>query len=532
MSENSNSPICASPAADDVHTLPDAFSNRRLLNGWFLAVGALAVCWVMFFNELRGEWSVNPQYNYGYLVPLLGIMLTWRRWRDRPGAVSGGSAWAIVVTFGSLLFLLPLTLILEANPEWRLIYWAHGFLVLILSCCLLYRAGGWTWIRFFAPSLAFILIAVPWPMEFEQGVIQGLMRWVAGLTVDVAGWLGIPAVQHGNLIEVGTGVVGIDEACSGVRSLQSALMISLFLSELHRFSLGRRAGLLISSLLFVIFANVARTSFLTWAAASRGLPQMQAWHEAAGVMVMIIVLPSLLGLALLMKPKTAAATSVAFKSRVTGTMPCWAPVCVVVWIGIVEAGTATWYRAHETDLVLNARWSVAWPLEDPHFRKTAIPEESLAILRCSNSDSAAWEDDEGNKWSAFFLRWNPGKNSAQLAMGHRPDICFPAAGAKLVKDFGQVTANVKGVEIPSKCQAYESGSHLVYVFYCLWSDHVSLKDKSLNENGSWSSRLQAVLAGKRNLGQQVLEVVLSGPESSETATSLFQQQLNSLVQRK
>ena len=377
-----------------------------------------------------------------------------------------------------------------------------------------------------------MMIAVPWPTELEQGVTQDLMRWVAGLTVNVMGWLGIPAVQHGNLIEVGTGVVGIDEACSGVRSLQSALMISLFLGELHRFSLRRRAALLAASLIFVVFANVMRTSFLTWAAASRGLHQMQAWHDAAGLLVMIIVLPSLLGLAQLMKPKSGAAASVGFKSFATGAMPGWAPICVLAWIGIVEMGTEAWYRTHEKNLVPNARWSVAWPMQDIHFKKTAIPEESLAILRCSNSDSAAWEDDEGNQWSAFFLRWNAGKNSVQLAMGHRPDICFPAAGAKLAKDFGHVNASVNNIEIPFRCQTFESGSRILYVFYCLWSDRVSRNAEPLNNNTTWSSRLQAVLAGKRNLGQQVLEVVVSGPETSDRAVSLFQRQLVSLVQNK
>ena len=515
---------------DNASFSPKALFAGRLLNGWSLALAALAACWLLLFNELRGEWQINPQYNYGYVVPLLGIVLLWNRWRERPSAVPGASVLVLFVAFALLLFFLPLNVVLEANPEWRFAYWVHGGLVLTLSCCLLYRVGGWPWVRFFVPPLAFMLIAVPWPMEFEQSVIQGLMRWVAGMTVNVTGWLGIPAVQHGNLIEVGTGVVGIDEACSGVRSLQSALMISLFLGELHRFSASRRAGLLGASLIFVIFANVSRTSFLTWAAATRGLPQMRAWHDTAGILVMFIVLPGLLVLAHWMKPKTAAAP-VAVQSFVSTAMPCWVPICVIAWIGIVALATETWYRAHKSNLVPTTHWSVAWPAQNPHFRKTAIPDESLAILRCSDSDSAAWEDDEGNQWSTFFLRWNAGKNSVQLAMGHRPDICFPASGAKLAKNFGQVIVNAKGIAIPFKYQAFQSDSGLLYVFYCLWSDRVSPKDQPLKEDGSWSSRLQAVLAGKRNLGQQVLEVVVSGPDSSDTALSLFQQQLTNLIQK-
>ena len=437
--------------------------------------------------------EVNPQYNYGYVVPLLGIMLIWRRWQERPSASSGSSALVGFVALSLLLLLLPLRLILEANPEWRLAYWAHGFLVLLLSGCLLYRAGGWNWVKFFAPPLAFMLVAIPWPMELEQAVTQNLMRFVAGLTVEVAGWLGIPAIQHGNMIEVGNGVVGINEACSGVRSLQSALMLSLFLGELHLFSAWRRIVLVGVSLACVLFANLTRTSFLTWAAANRGLHQMEAWHDTAGILVMVIVLLTLFGLAHLMKPKvTSALVGPAGVASALHAIPRWVVIGSLVWIGITEVATEVWYRTHENDLMVNARWSVAWPVQDAHFKKTAVPEESLAILRCSNSDSAAWEDDQGNQWSAFFLRWNAGKNSAELAKGHRPDICFPAAGAKLVEDLGQVTVSAKGIDIPFKYQTFESGSHLLHVFYCLWSDRTSPNEKPLFENGTQASRLRAV----------------------------------------
>jgi hypothetical protein len=56
--------------------------------------------------------------------------------------------------------------------------------------------------------------------------------------VEVLGWLGIPAMAHGNVIEVATGMVGIDEACSGIRSFQSSLMISLFFGEFYALSRG------------------------------------------------------------------------------------------------------------------------------------------------------------------------------------------------------------------------------------------------------------------------------------------------------
>ena len=511
---------------------PARFSWNRLTDGQALILLALGACWLLFFNDLRDEWQVNPQYSYGYLVPLLGIGLLWRRWPDRPVACPKRTPALFGVVAGLLLLQLPLNVFLEANPEWRLLYWINGFQVVALTGCFLYRWGGVSWIRHFGPALGFMLIAVPWPMEWEQGIIQGLMRFVAGLTVEVAGLLSIPAIQHGNLIEVGAGTVGIDEACSGVRSLQSALMLSLFLGEMHRFLWLRRAVLVGASLVFVLLANLTRTSFLVWAAANRGLHQMEAWHDAAGNVIMFIVLPSLMVLAYLMKPKTSAA--LAPPASQPGLFPQtsrWIGLSMMGWLLAVLVATEGWYRYHEKDLIPNLEWSVAWPVDNPQFTKTVVPVNSLAILRCSDSQAAAWEDENDNHWSAFLLRWNPGKNSEQLAKGHRPDICFSAAGARLVDDFGRQTLAANGIPMTFRHQSFATGAKLIHVFYCLWSDRISSHGEPLVENGSYASRLQAVMAGKRNLGQKVLEIVVQGPDSSGDAVAVLKQQLPKLIRR-
>lgn len=508
------------------------FLWRHLGDGQALALIALGVCWLLFFNELHGEWQINPQYSYGYIVPLLGAVLLWRRWPDRPVATPGTSPLLPVTVIGLLLLQLPFNLIIEANPEWRLLYWINGFQVLGLTFGLLYRQGGMRWISYFAPPLVFMLIAVPWPMELEQWAIQGLMRLVAGLTVVVVGLLGIPALQHGNLIEVGAGWVGIDEACSGVRSLQSALMLSLFLGEMYLFSWLRRGALLGASLLFVLLANLTRTTTLVWTAASHGLHQMQTWHDTIGNIVMLIVLPCLMGMAYLMKPKTSPPVpSLVGRHKIFPKMPRWVGISVLGWLLAVQLATEAWYRYHEASLIPNIPWSLAWPVHDSKFKTTSIPENSLAILRCSDSQAAAWQDDDGNDWSAFLLRWNPGKNSVQLARGHRPDICFPAAGAQLVEDFGRISLNPNGVAMTFRHQTFESGTKLLHVFYCLWSDRISTRKEPAVEENSQASRIQAVMEGKRNLGQQVLEIVIQGPDSNEEAVNLLKLQLPQLVKR-
>src|SRR5208283_4423283 len=61
--------------------------------------------------------------------------------------------------------------------------------------------------------ICFFLVAVPWPSVIESPLIQWLTRADTRATVELVSWLGIPALPHGNVIEVATGVVGISDAC-------------------------------------------------------------------------------------------------------------------------------------------------------------------------------------------------------------------------------------------------------------------------------------------------------------------------------
>ena len=118
-----------------------------------------------------------------------------------------------------------------------------------------------------------------------------------------------------------------------------------------------------------------------------------------------------------------------------------------------------------------------------------------------------------------------------IGEGHRPDICFPAAGAKLVDDFGRVTLVANGVALNFRHLTFASGAKLLHVFYCLWSDKISPHEKPIVEDVSQTGRIQAVMQGERNLGQRVLEIVVTGPDSSDAAVEILKAQLPLLVKR-
>ena len=120
----------------------------------------------------------------------------------------------------------------------------------------------------------------------------------------------------------------------------------------------------------------------------------------------------------------------------------------------------------------------------------------------------------------FFFRWNAGSGTILRARAHRPDICLPSAGWKQlgtdrIESFrispGHMLAfrrftfgHIESKEIPVRAHAY----------YCLHEDrvHTAEKDRQdLYSNWDLADRWRVVKDGIRNLGQQVLEVIILAP---------------------
>ena len=55
--------------------------------GWF-AIAIVGLVWLELISRLRLEWSINPQYGYGWTVPFLTAFIFWRRWQTAPNAIA------------------------------------------------------------------------------------------------------------------------------------------------------------------------------------------------------------------------------------------------------------------------------------------------------------------------------------------------------------------------------------------------------------------------------------------------------------
>src|SRR5438034_4297267 len=364
-----------------------------------VALLMLTVLWLLLWHQLSGEWSVNEQYNYGWFVPFFALYLFWLRWQDRPAPEVRSQKLevrsrlvAAIIGLAALLLLSPIRLFEIANPDWRLLSWVHAASIVILTLLCIWSVGGRPWVRHFAFPVAFTFVAVPWVTPIEVPIIQGLMRGVAAGAAETVTLFGIPTQLEGNLIRVSSGLVGINEACSGVRSLQTALMIGLLFGELKRLSIWSRIVLIGGAIVIALLANFLRAVFLVWIAAAKGILEVSQWHNIAGYTIVALVFIGTLGLAYALgkrKPPDAVVAGVPpapMEESQPTRLPLQRPVapwsfpvsCIVFalcWIAAVEFGAHFWYGVHESNLVATTRWDVQWPEGPPHFRGLKVDEQ-------------------------------------------------------------------------------------------------------------------------------------------------------------
>ena len=496
-----------------------------------MLISAPLIAWAALISKLTTDWSTNPQYEFGYFVPFFILYLLSRRWSSRPAALPLRPVTLAIVA-GSLimLLLLPLHIIQEANPDWRPFNWLHASFIVALSLIPILIVGGWRWVRYFIFPFLLIFTALPWPLATEQAVLQGLSGAVTAVTVELLNIVNIPALQHGNVIDIAVGSVGIADACSGIRSLAGTLMASIFFGEFYRLGVQKRLALILGGCSISFLLNLCRAFFLSWRAAAEGIHSIEKWHDPAGFTIFAVSFASLWLLAtLLARGESDDTLSAASKLELPVFRLRWT-VCAVLWMLSVHIMSDAWYQNREGKRPASIEWDLRWPEQSKTFYFSEVPHETRSILRYTSGKYAKFDWDDGSFWQLFFFHWAPGRSSAQLATMHRPEVCLPAIGYRFVKQVEPIHMPISSVSIPFSGSLFECDSGQVYVYRCLWEDFpVTGVTRNRNFDMSIRGRLLAAWYGRRNLGQRLLQIAITGISSEQEARSQLQRRLADLI---
>ena len=504
--------------------------SRPQLQAQLAAVVVPFLLWLGLFFHLHVEWTFNAQYNYGWAVPFLALLLFYFRWQRRPAPQPVGAPGRRAALGGRwflLLLFFPLRVIEEANPDWRLLSWVLALSVVTFSLLSIFRAGGTRWLTHFAFPICFPLSAVPWPVQLENVIVQNMMGAVASIAVEIAGWLGVGAYQLGNVIQLRNGFVGVDEACSGVKTFQAGIMVALVLGELLRLQGRRRISLLLIGCGWIFLCNVFRATALVLVAANSGLEALSRWHDLIGTAALICGMAGMLALAWIWKREPEDAPP---EANSPGMREAWAPQLIALgWLALVFAGTEYWYRSHERRLVERPRWEVSWPEGNETVTALAIPETTRVILHYDDAKSAAWEDPRGVRWWSFFAHWKPQRAALQLVRSHSPEICLPAIGRTFRKTRPALKTSSGPVALEFRSYEFEQNGLPLFVFVCIQEDKRLVSGSTHSEEWNLRGRLRAAFHGKRNLGQRLLEIAVLGLDDFAQAADVVSKAVAEIV---
>jgi exosortase len=421
----------------------DAAVPRIQLLPWAgLFVGGL---WFWAIWSCAEHWQGNPNYSYGWAVPLLVIGFALRRYlRSQPMPVTDSVANAPMPMWLQALAALgvaAVVFLLEYSREqmWhpQIVLWAICLLTVTSTIAVLGSCSGSAFARTQLFPVFFFLTAVPWPPRFEQPVVSSLIRWVAQTTTELLHWFGIEAQTSGGAIALRSGLVGISEACSGVRSLQAGIMFGLAMGEWFLLRPARRLVLLGAAVVLALATNLIRTLALSLHAEWHGVDSLDRVHDLIGNVVITALIVGIWIAGKLLAPRTAHRASLSlqemaermrlsFRRLTTSAAPLFRLLVLSFLAGIVCA-RAVYARLEAQDRTQTVPFFVA--RVDSSNESRSLPREIWNELHPTKAEYIRHQSEQLPQGFAdcFHFFWKPSAWN-RFVLVHRPDICMPGIG--------------------------------------------------------------------------------------------------------
>ncbi|HTB63121.1 MAG TPA: exosortase/archaeosortase family protein [Opitutales bacterium] len=500
-----------------------------------LNLALVAGLWVWLAGELWFEWSISDQYGYGLFVPFLTAYLVWLRMEDRPVPQPWGKDGVVLAFLGlTALAQYPIAVLFSANADWRMLAWGEALLALMSTILLIARWGGWPWVRHFLPAVILFLFAVPWPSLLQITLVDHLMTFLATVVTEILNLFGYDAVRQAHLIQVHGVNVSVEEACSGVRSIQSTIMAGWLVGEWWRYGIFGRCGLMGWACVVAVLFNLLRTFSLALMAAASGAEMLERWHDTAGYLVFGVSFATVLLGAWLARPKKKN-TALQESASAGIAPPHWLSRGPVIALLVLLAGAwpacIAWYAAHAPDLSQKAGWKLDLIAAAPEAKAEAPQAALRQILFYSDGIFSKWRDASGRDWQLFNFQWANAR-AAQLGGVHSPESCLPDVGWVKTQQGDNLDWKRNGLELifnTYEFTTYEfaDGPRSVYVFYCQWDP---AGYPYFEKTGRYrSDRLLDAWQGNRHEGKQLLEVAISHVTSLTEATQLMRQFLDKAI---
>lgn len=263
-------------------------------------------------------WQLRDEYAFGFIVPFFVGYVIFDRW-PRISAVFIPSALAedsaadpkprssrgltIFFTVVAVLMLVGGVVSFGLGAVYRGVEGsnlissnmiAFGFANMILGGVFLYsdetadqksiplKSRLITTSLFLFPAVIWML-SVPMFSAVQHGISTFLMNKVAIIVFQTFDILGFAIIQEGSILKLPNGDVGVEDACSGIRSLTACLFAGSFLGAVYFEQLWKKVFMVGTAMLFAFINNIFRSLFLTGWAYAKGPEALNTHVEVLGI---------------------------------------------------------------------------------------------------------------------------------------------------------------------------------------------------------------------------------------------------------
>lgn len=251
---------------------------------WF--GGLLLLCYTPILYRMAVQWATDEDMGHGFFVPVVAGFIAWQRRRTLLSIPRKPNGWGLALVVVAAFQALAASLGAELFTA-RL-----AFLIALLGVIL--YLGGKAWVQELLLPLALMLFMIPIPQIIYARLTLGLQMLASQLGETLIGWMGIPVMRTGNLLELPSQTLNIVDACSGVRSLVSLLFLSQVYAYFAEKRIWARWGLLVATVPIAIAANAVRVATTGVLSEINTKLAQGVYHKLEGYIVFAIALIALL----------------------------------------------------------------------------------------------------------------------------------------------------------------------------------------------------------------------------------------------
>jgi len=232
------------------------------------------------------DWE-KEAYSYCWLILPVVFYLIWLK-RDELASTPSEPSWTGLAPIGLGIIFFWLG---ELGGEYFTMY-ISSWLILV-GLCLLHL--GWKKLKVIGFALFFMLTMFPVPDFINTRIMLQLRLISSKLGVAMIQVYGLPVARQGNIIDLGFTKLQVVDACSGLHSLISLLVLCLLLVYFFKDHIWKRTVLLLSSIPLAIFTNSMRIAMTAILFKYFGVEVAEGFfHGFSGLLIFAICIPVLL----------------------------------------------------------------------------------------------------------------------------------------------------------------------------------------------------------------------------------------------